>query len=460
MKMKSHLKSLTLLSSIMIAALWLAACGPAATPVATQPPVATQAPTQPMEEPTQPPAPAEPTATTAPQPAQKVELTFWNNWDNVNMEVMNALVEEFNAEHPDIQVQSVFQPYTDMMTLLQTAIAGGQVPDLAAVDLIFLPQLVETGGVEPLDGYIAETQDANVDDFYARLAQYDVINGQRFALPVSTNNMQVIWNKDLFESAGLDPETPPNTWEEMQSMAEECQDPANGVVGFEFYTQPVGEGISWQFQVWLWAAGGEFLNADNTQAAFNTPEGLEALSYVADMLKGNGSQPGPWGLFGEQKACMQLDGSWLFGYRKDAPFDWDIALVPAPEGGTSATNVGGEHIFLFSGSPNKEAAWEFIRYVTSPEVQLDWDQETGFLPVRQSVADNPDYLTWINETEPRMLPFVEGMTYAHTRPATPKYNEVSNAFSTEIQKALLGEATPEEALAAAEQAVNDILQQP
>ena len=74
----------------------------------------------------------------------------------------------------------------------------------------------------------------------------------------------------LFAKAGLDPETAPATWDEMQSMAEQCQDPANGVVGFEYYTQPTGEGITWQFQVWLWAAGGQFLNEDNTAAAFNT----------------------------------------------------------------------------------------------------------------------------------------------------------------------------------------------
>lgn len=391
---------------------------------------------------------------------EPVKLTFWNNWDNVNMEVMDEIVATFNAEHPNIQVENVFQPYADMMTLLQTSIAGDNVPDVAAVDLIFLPQLVATGGVESLDDFVAGDADVNIDDFYPRLAQYDVIDGKRYALPVSTNNMQLIWNKDLFEKAGLDPSIPPTTWEEMQAMAAKCQNLAEGIVGFEYYTQPVGEGITWQFQVWLWAAGGQFLNEDNSAAAFNTAEGLTALTYVSDMLKGNGAQPGPWGLFGEQKACMQLDGSWLFGYRKDAPFAWDIALVPAPAGGESATNVGGEHAFVFAGSPNKDAAWEFVKYITSPEVQLLWNQRTGFLPVRQSVAENPDYLTWVNETEPRMQPFVEGMAYAHTRPATPKYNEVSNAFATEIQRALLGEATPEEALASAEAAVNDILAQP
>ena len=155
---------------------------------------------------------------------------------------------------------------------------------------------------------------------------------------------------------------------------------------------------------------------------------------------------------------MQLDGSWLFGYRVGAPFDWGIALVPAPEGKPSATNVGGEHIFMFENAADKQATWKFIQFLTSSEIQLEWDQKTGFLPVRVSVAENPDYVTWINETEPRMLPFVQGMQYARTRPATPDYFAVSDAFSREIQLALLGEVSPAEALQAAETTVNSVLQ--
>lgn len=430
----------------------LAACAPAAAP-------ATEAPVAPaVVEPTKAPEVAAPTAvpTEAPK-AEPVKLSFWYNWEGANGDIMKELIDRFNTANPDIQVEGVFQPYADIMTLFQTSIAGGTTPDMAALDLILVPQLVETGAVASLDEYIAKDANTKLDDFYPLLANYDVMNGKRYALPVSTNNMQLIWNKDLFTKAGLDPEKAPATWEEMQAMAEKCQDPANGVVGFEYFTQPTGEGITWQFQVWLWAAGGKFLNDDNSAAAFNTPEGLNALTYVSDMLKGKGASPAPWGLFGEQKACMQLDGSWLFGYRKDAPFKWGIAAVPAPAGGSTASNVGGEHLFMFDASPNKEAAWKFMQYITSTEVQLEWDQRTGFLPVRKSVAENADYLKWVNETEPRMLPFVQGMAAAHTRPATSKYFAVSDAFSREIQKALLGESSPADALAAAEAAVNEAL---
>ncbi len=431
---------------VLVAAMLLAACAPAPA-AATQAP----APTQPPVQPTQPPAPT--------QPAAPVAVTFWHQYDKANADKIASLIDQFNTANPGIKVTAVVQPsYDEYKTLLQTSILSNTTPDIAAVDLIWVPGLVSSNALEPMDSYIKADTSFAMDDFYTLLANYDVMSGQRYGMPFSANNMQLIWNKDLFAKAGLDPEVAPKTWDEMKSMAEKCADPKNGVVGFEFYTQPTGEGITWQFQVWLWTAGGEFLNADNTKAAFNTPEGLKALTYVSDMLANHGSVPGPWGAFGESKACMQLDGSWLFGYRKDAPFKWGIALVPAPAGNTSSSNIGGEHLILFKNSKSKDAAWKFINFLTSTTTQLDWDKTTGFMPIRKTVGTNADYLKWVNETEPRMLPFVQGMQTAHARPATPKYNEISDAFSREIQKAMLGQASPQDALAAAEKAVNDILQ--
>jgi len=413
--------------------------------------VACQSTTQTIPTATQPAATVEPVIT-------PVEITFWHQYDKANAALLDILVSEFNNSHPTIKVTAVMQPsYDEYKTLLKAAIVAGTTPDVATVDLIWVPEYVQDGALQSLNEIISSDSQFNINDFYPMLTNYDMMGGERYGLPFTTNNMQLIWNKDLFTSAGLDPEAPPKTWEEMQAMAEQCSDPANGVVGFEFYTQPVGEGITWQFQVWLWAAGGEFLNADNTQAAFNSPEGLKALTFVSDMLQGNGSMPGPWGAFGDQKACMQLDGSWLFGYRKGAPFQWSIAAVPAPAGGTTASNTGGEHLIMFKNSANKDAVWEFIKYLTSTEIQMRWDMATGFLPIINSVGEDQNYLNWVNVTEPRMMPFIQGMPYAYTRPATPLYNQVSEAFSREIQKSMLAISSPSDALAAAETAVNQIL---
>jgi len=444
--------------TLIVMMILLAACQPApATTVvneAAEAPaaVASEAPAAAASE-----APVEAPSTTSP-----VEITFWHQYDKANADLMAELVNEFNAANPDIKVTAVVQPsYDEYKTLLQTSILSNTTPDIAAVDLIWMPGLAKSDALVALDDMIAADSAFDISDFYTHLVNYDVINGKRYGIPVSANNMQLIWNKDLFRKAGLDPEKAPTTWAEMQEMAEKCSDPANGVVGFEFYTQPTGEGVTWQFQVWLWAAGGEFLNADNTKAAFNTPEGLKALTFVSNMLDGHGAVPAAWGAFGDGKACMQLDGSWLFGYRKDAPFEWGIAPVPGPEAGQTASNIGGEHLIIFKSADaaRQQAAWQFIKFLTSTDTQIRWDKTTGFLPILKSVGENADYLEWVNNTEPRMLPFIKGMEFAHARPATPYYNEISDAFSREIQKAMLGEATPSEALAAAEKAVNDILSQ-
>jgi multiple sugar transport system substrate-binding protein len=427
----------------------LSACqaGTTTQPASIQPGVATGVP-----EPTQTSKPPEPT-----QPSKPVEITFWHQWDKSNAAFIDVLVSEFNEANPNIKVKVEVAPgYNEYQTKLRTAIIGGNTPDLASVDLIWVPEFVKNEALQPLDAFISSDSQFDIKDFYPNLTNYDVIAGERYGLPITTNNLEMIWRKDFFTEAGLDPEKPPKTWDEMRSMAEQCSNKAKGRIGFEFYTQPPGEGITWNYQVFLWQSGGEFLNADNTKASFNSPAGLKALTFISDMLKGSGSMPGPAGAFPEH-ACMQIDGSWLFGYRKGASFDWGIAPIPVPEGGTPATNTGGEHLIMFKNSAHKDAVWKFMSFLTSKTIQMRLDMATGMLPIRKSVGENKAYLDWVNVTEPRMLPFIQMMPYAHTRPATPKYGDVSFAFATEIQKAYLGIASPADALVSAEKAVNEVL---
>jgi len=226
----------------------------------------------------------------------------------------------------------------------------------------------------------------------------------------------------------------------------------------ELYTQ-TGEGLTWQYQVYLWQAGGDFLSEDLSQAAFNSDAGLRALQYWLDLIDAGAYAISDWGLFGQGQACMVMDGSWMVGIWADtAPFEWTTAQMPYPEDGEPATNMGGEHIFIMSDDEaRQQAAWDFIQWVTSAEVQLEWDMETGFMPIRDSVATNPDFQTWIEENEPRLMPFVEMQQYAHNRPPVEQYSELSDVFSAMIERAIYGQMSPQEALDAAAAAVNSLL---
>ncbi|MEW6580564.1 MAG: ABC transporter substrate-binding protein [Chloroflexota bacterium] len=388
---------------------------------------------------------------------EPIKLTFWNYWDGKNGEVIQALVDRYNAEHPEVEVKNVFIGWGELLPKLQLAVTGGDTPDLAAADMVWMPFLANSGVLTPLNSFI-EASGTDIADFYPALLAVNTYGDQYYGLPVSTNNLELFINSDLFEAAGLDPAVPPTTWAELQDMAVQCANPEQGIIGLELYTQP-GEGLTWQFQVYLWQADGDFLTDDLTAAAFNSEAGLKALNYWLSLIDSGAYTLSDWGLFGQGQACMVMDGSWMVGiWAESAPFEWTTAKMPYPEDGEPATNMGGEHIFVMASDEAKQqAAWDFINWFTSPEIQLEWDQETGFMPVRDSVAISETYRTWIEETEPRLLPFVEMQQYAHNRPPVEQYAELSDAFSAAIERALYGQISPEEALAEAEAAVNNLL---
>ncbi|MCC6614066.1 MAG: ABC transporter substrate-binding protein [Anaerolineae bacterium] len=388
---------------------------------------------------------------------EPVTLTFWNYWDGNNGEVIQSLVDQFNAEHADIQVENVFFGWGELLPRLQTAAAGGDAPALAAADMAWVPLLANSGKLAALDSYV-EAAGIDLSDFYPALLAVNQYNDQLFGLPVSTNNLELFINNDLFTAAGLDPAQPPTTWDELASMAQTCADPDNGVIGMELYTQP-GEGLTWQFQVYLWQAGGEFLSADNTAAAFNSEAGLSALNYWRSLIDSGASSLSPWGAFDQGKACMRMDGSWMVSiYGSQTEFAFSTAQMPIPDGGQPATNMGGEHLVIFAGDEaQQQAAFTFAQWLTDTETQVTWDEQTGFMPIRQSVADSADFQTWLNETEPRLIPFVESQQYAINRPPVAVYAELSDVFSASLERALYGQISSEDALTNAEVAVNALL---
>lgn len=420
-----------------------AACGPAPsapTTPAAQPAATTAAP-----------------AATSP-PAQKVKLTFWNYWDGKNAEAIKALVDQYNKEHSQVEITNVFIGWDQLRTKLVTASAGGEVPDVAAGDMAWIPQLVAANAVVDLKPFI-EKAGIDLNDFYPELLKIDRYGDKFYALPVSTNNLELFYNKELLNAAGLDPDKPPKTWDELVEIAKKCADPAKGIAGMELFTQP-GEGLTWQFQVYLWQSGGDFLVDNYSKPGFNTPAGKQALQFWVDLIQKYKVAPlAQWGLFDQGKACMRMDGSWLVGiWREQAPFDFGTAPMPTPSGGQPATNMGGEHLVVFKTTPEKQqAAWDFVNWLTSTETQVEWDIQTGFMPVRDSVAKSDKYQQWLKSTEPRLKPFVDNQRYAHARPPITKYPEVSDAFSKELEKALHGTVSVDDALKNAEAAVNGIL---
>lgn len=385
-------------------------------------------------------------------------IEFWHYWDGNNGKAITDLANKFNAANKDIEVKPIFIPGDQLMTKLQAAIASKTTPSLAAADISSMAKLRSSGALLQLDKYVKANK-INLGSFYQSLLEYGKQNGKLYSLPVSTNNLALFYNKDLFKQAGLNPNAPPKTWDELQKFSTTILNKVPGTYGFEFYTQvgDNGEGLTWQLQPYLWQAGADFIK--NGKAAFNNPNGEKALNYLVGLINKKIAPVGSWDDFSKGKCAMVVDGSWMVGiWKSSVNFDFGTAMIPAPSIGKYATNMGGEQIFAFNKS-NKvnTAAAKFIKYITDTKTQIEWDENTLFMPIRKEVASDSNYINWVKKTEPRLIPFVEQQKYAHARPSLAEYPAASLAFAKEIEKAYYGKVNIKKALSNAEKAVNSAL---
>lgn len=386
-----------------------------------------------------------------------VEVTVWTYWDGANADTFDAMAKEYDAATDGVTITTATIPNADFLTKLRASATSDSLPTIAIGDLVWVPQIAQLGNLADLTDLLpAET----IADINPALVSFGSIDGQQVSVPVSANNLAFMYNRTLYEEAGLDPNVPPTTWDEVLSTGATIL-AETGKPGYELFTHAGdnGEGLTWNFQVNLWQAGGEFLTEDNTAAAFNTDAGKQALQYWVDLIEAGVSPYTAWGEFEKGSAAAAQEGSWMVGiWAPDPPFDFATAKVPMPSDGVAATNLGGEQAMVFGTDEDAaQAAADFLAWFLEPEQVTAWSEKTGMLPVTDSVATGEDYLGWVDETQPLLLPYVEQMADAHARPNTPLYPAVSFAFAQEIEKALAGEVGVDQALSDAETAVNAVI---
>ena len=390
-----------------------------------------------------------------------VEVEFWHYYqDQTTLPVIEKACTAYNKEHPEVKIKPIFVPTDQIRDRLQAAIMGKNPPAMVVEDICRTGLYAATGTLLPLDQYLA-AKGVKMEDFYPGLITGARYNGQTVAMPISTNNLALFYNKNLFKAAGLDPNKPPKTWDDLLRYAKKMTKPDGSVYGFEMYSQVdvSGEGLSWNLQPYFWQAGADFLDPTFTRAAFNNPAGEKALQFVVDLFqKHKVAGLARKDSFGRGEAAMVVNGPWMIGIWKDLEFPIGTAFIPYPKGGKPATNMGGEQIFLFkTNSAIEQAAADFVIWFTSPEQQLNWSKQTGMLPVRYSVAQSPKYRAFVENTQPLLLPFIDQQQYAHARPPIPEYADCSLAFARVMEKAYYGKITIKQALAEAAQAIDTIL---
>ena len=368
----------------------------------------------------------------------QVTVQYWHTMSDPETAKLDELIAAFEAANPGIKVEATRYAYDDFKQALLTGIAGGEPPDVARMDIVWVPQFAEMGALEAMDSALPDLAD-RLDQFFPGPLATNFWNGQYWGMPLNTNTQVLLYNAAQFEEAGL---TPPATVEEFATAA------CTLTKGEEQYGYALGGTYFWAPAPLFYAQGGSVTDPDVTTATgyVNSPESVAAFQTLVDLYNqgcispnllggGVGTADGhATGLY-----SMIIDGPWMVDiYKSSYPdFEVNFALVPAGADGTSSV-VGGEDVVLFANSPERDAAITWINYMLSEDYQLGMAQ-VGVIPTLNSLTGNeglPEYFGI----------FMEQLATAQARTPTPVWGDIDNSINNAFQYMLRGEKSVQQAL--------------
>jgi multiple sugar transport system substrate-binding protein len=314
-----------------------------------------------------------------PAPADgKIHLRYWEKWTGFEEDAMRATVNAFNAKQDRIHVEYLSVSEVNKKMLLATA--GGNPPDVAGIWDYDVVSFADNDALLPLDRFCERDGITEADYLpaYWRLCRH---RNHTFALPTTPASVALHWNRKLFREAGLDPDRPPRTIQELTEFSDKLtrKDATGAITQMGFMPAEPG----WWNWAWGYWYGGSLWDGHGN-VTLPTPENLRAFEWVKSFpdkydaksltvfKAGFGNFSSPQNAFLTGQVAMVLQGVWMANYihNNNPSLDWDAAPFPFPADRPDLANssaVGMDVLVIPRGSPHPEEAWEFVRFVQSQE---------------------------------------------------------------------------------------------
>jgi len=347
--------------------------------------------------------------------AEKVEITYWQYFYETKKDTIDVLIDLFEKENPDIIVNQVTFPYEDYNVKVAASVPAGVGPNVVNLYYGWLPLYINAGYLQalPEDAFNPEMIEK---DFFP-LVSAAKVDGKYYALPTAVRSLALIWNKDLFKKAGLDPEIPPQTLDELVEYAQKLTvyDKAGNLVEEGLTAELRGQLHHWVREILIRQFGGKPYSDDNRKVTYNDQSGYDALTFITDLTeKYKVGQPGfltdDVTAFKAGKAAMTIDGSFRIGtLDKLENLNYGIAEVPSHHGiKSNFASFWANGITSFTEGKQLEASIKFLKFLTSDSTMELWLKNIGELPAKPSVAFKEE-----NINHPKYGPFIKGLEYAH-----------------------------------------------
>lgn len=364
-----------------------------------------------------------------------IRWSFWGDpWEAA---INRRIVRAFEAEHPAIRVEMVHKPWSEYFTWLQREWSAGRSPDVMFLN--YLPTYVPSGELEPLDAFV-ERDALNLDDFYPALLDAFRVDGTLYGLPRDNDTKVIYYNRAHFQEAGLPEPRAGWTWDDLRAAARTLsRTDANGIrYGFGF------EPDYW-WMIWVWQGGGEVVDDPRypTRVLVDSPESVQSLQFLCDLIHLDDVTPPAAQLNTDDLNHLFREGrvSMIFGNHAHVPWfteaaglSWDVA--PLPQNARRVNVAGGAGFTVSRRSQNKDAAWQLVKFLTSPKAQAILAESGVITPARRSVREDNIFM---RQQRYRADVFVTETEIGRTNPNFRGATEMERIASANLTRLWRGE---------------------
>ncbi len=359
--------------------------------------------------------------------------------------VQEEIIGRFEEEHPDIKVVRETGPHSstafhDLLT--QKLKNKSEDVDVFLMDVIWPPEFAAAGWAEALDEMFSESEQTK---FLEGTILANTYKGKIYGVPLFIDSGMLYYRKDLLEKYGF---TPPETWREMVAQARliVTQESKEGKELYGFSGQfKQYEGLVCNMMEYILSNGGEIVNAETGRSGLSERPAIEAVEFVRDNLVGKAAPTGVLTYQEPESLDVFIQGKAVF--HRNWPYAWEVSNDPGRSSVTGRVGIarlphfgdnksysalGGWQMGISSYSKNKKAAWAFVEFYTSEEIQKLIALKAGRAPARKALYDDPD----IVKAHPHFIDMKDVFLTAYPRPRTPLYPAVSNVLQRYFSKAI------------------------
>ena len=375
--------------------------------------------------------------------------------------IIDGYVADFEKENPGIKIKAIYAgTYQDTLVKALTAFKSGEPPDIAVLLSTDMFTLIDEDAVSSFDDLLKTDADkAWMKSFYPAFMENSQTGGKTWGIPFQRSTVVMFWNKDAFKAAGLDPDKAPDTWDELVAEGGKLtKRDASGNISQWAVEIPSTAFTYWLFQGLTTANDVRLMNSAGTETYFDKPAVIQALQFWVDLSRKDKIQPPgtiEWGttpkdFFEGKTAIMWTSTGNLTNVRKNAGFPFGVAMLPAHQGRGSPTGGGNFYFFKKMTADEREAAFKFVKWMTTPDRAADWGIATGYVAVRPDAWDTAAMKKYVADF-PAAAVARDQLKYAVAEFSTHDNQRVTKALNDGIQAALTGTKTPEQAMKDAQQ---------